>query len=400
MKKIVIVCLLNIFFFPFLHAQGYEVSTAANPQWFFIRVNGAGATAGRVVAENNGAVSGEAIQTAGLTAMAKQLWRIEQGTASNTYHIINKYSGKKLDIVYDANKAQRIAVATETPSTEWRIIGSSGNYFLRVTTQPAGGTSGAVNLMQTGSENDYSLRFITSTSGEANAQFRFLAFRSYPIASTPDEIAWLRIQNVKTSLSGKCLTETAANSSNAPFLMANQAEGDFSQQWKIVLKAEPFETGRVDFINRATGRTIATHPVYDAHYYLQATGEGNESEGWRLQALDNSNYAITSGPLEAEWFWNASTDNELPVNYSPSLEKEQGFRWSFSLVEAVGTGIRQPETQSGVHIYVRDKTIQVESDSPYIVTNLSGLRMKNNHPLPTGVYLVTVKGKTTKVPVR
>lgn len=378
------------------------VSTADNPKWFFIRVKGSGATAGLVITENNGAVAGETIKNGGFAETGKQLWRIEARATSTptagTYCIINKFSGKKLDIAYNASKAKRIAVASETPLTEWRII---NNYNLRAATEPAGGTSGHCYLLQTGSEESYSLIFSSSSAiSDDNAKFEFWAYGSFPVISTGDEIAWLRIQNAKTSLAGKCLADAGDATANGPFLMVDQAENDLSQQWKIVLKNAPSESGRVDFVNRATGRSIGTSTIYNTYYYLQAFTGSEANEGWRIQALSGALYEIASGSLTGAWFWNATADGESPRLYSGSPDKEQGYAWQFSLVEETATGIQRPEIPYNIKVYTRDRFIYVEGTDRYTIVNICGLRMPNNRQLPVGVYLVNVNNQTIKVLVK
>jgi hypothetical protein len=395
--------LICAFFCSMAQAQKYEVSTADNPKWFFIRTKGAGATSGLVIAENNGAVVGETLKTGWLTEISKQLWRIENGSSQNFYCLVNKSSGKKLDIVYDASRAERIAVISETPSTEWRLVGSTGGaYLLRATTEPAGGKTGDYYLTQAGQAKGYSFIFSASTTN-VNAQFDFVAYNSLPLISMgEDETAWLQIQNAKTSLSGKCLADAGDAAANGPFLMVDQAGNDFSQQWKIVPNNLSSESGRVDFVNRATGRAIGTNPVYDIYYYLQGFTLSGESAGWRINTLGNALYEIASGAISASWFWNATADGEAPRIYSGSPDKEQGFTWRFSLVEEqIKTGIQRPaEVPADVRIYARDRVIRVEGTNQYTITNICGLRMPNNRQLPVGVYLVNVYNKTIKVLVK
>jgi hypothetical protein len=396
-------CLVCVLFSTVAQAQRFEesmVSTADHPKWFVIQVRGLDATAGLIVTENNGAITGETLKTVGSAEISKQLWRIESGTSTTpkTYHIINKLSGKKLDIAYSASRTKRIAVVSETPLTEWRII---NNYNLRAVTEPDGGIAGQCYLLQTGSEDSYSLIFTSAASiSNDNAKFEFWSQNSLPQISTEDETVWLRIRNAKTSLTGKYLADVGDATTNGPFLMVDSAN-DLSQQWKIVLKSAPAESGRVDFVNRATGRAIGTGTVYDTYYYLQAFTGSEENEGWRLQAQNsNALYEIASGSLTGAWFWNATADGEAPRRYSGSPDKEQGYAWQFSLVEEATTGVQPPEIQSHVRVYTRDRSIYVEGADRYTITDICGLRVPNNRQLPVGVYLVNVNSETIKVLVR
>ncbi|MDR0733109.1 MAG: RICIN domain-containing protein [Dysgonamonadaceae bacterium] len=403
-KSHIFLCFMCFFFGNAVQAQKFEESMASvadNPQWFIIQVKGAGATAGLAITENNGAIAGEAFKIGGHTEIAKQLWRIEPGTGSatyKTYRIINKFSGNKLDIAYNAGKAKRTAVAVETPLTEWRIV---NNYNLRATTEPAEGTTGYCYLTQTGGEDAYSFIFSpVSAISNDNAKFEFWSLNSLPLVSTENEIAWLRIRNAKTSLAGKYLTDAGDATANSPFLMLDRADNDHSQQWKIVSKNAPDESGRVDFVNRATGRAVGTATVYNAYYYPQAFTGLEENEGWRILSLNNALYEIASGSLSGAWFWNGTTDGEPPRVYSGKPDPEQGYAWSFSLVDETATGIQSPVTLPNIRIYTHNRVIYVEGTNQYAITNICGLRVPNNRQLPIGMYLVTVGNKTTKVLVK
>jgi hypothetical protein len=386
-------------------AQRFEESTADNPKWFYIRVRGAGATAGLVITERAGVVTGETLQTELSTGIDQQLWRVEAGETSSPtakcYRIINKASGKKLDIAYDAGRTKRIAVASETPLTEWRIV---NNTNLRAATEPAGGTSGQVYLTQTDSDGDYLLTFAASSGiTNDNAKFDFWAYGSFPLICSGNAVAWLRIHNAKTSLSGQCLADVGDAAPQGPFLMVEQAADDHSQQWKIVYANPPADPDRVDFVNRATGRAIGTTTVYDMYYYLQAFTVPEVNEGWRIEALSGALHQIASGSPTAAWFWNAmamADGEQPPLFYEGSPDKEQGFAWQFSLVEEKTTGIRRPEVSSNIKVYTRDRYIYVEGADSYTITNVCGMRMPHHRPLPAGVYIVNTDNNTIKVLVQ
>jgi hypothetical protein len=384
-----------------VQAQQFEVSTEDNPKWFIIRVMGADETAGLVITENGNTVVGNPLTMGGFAELNKQLWRIEQGTGTapaNTYRIINRSSGKHLDIAYDAAKQKRIAVVSKTPTTEWRIVNNGLN--LRATTEPSEGTAGHYYLMQTGRTENYALVFTTSSSiTNANAKFEFWLPNTFPLVSDGKDTAWLRIQNAKTALAGKSLADVGDTAPNGPFKLVDAVANDHTQQWKIVLKGAPAESGRVDFINRATGRTIGTGTVYDRYYYLHAFSETEAHEGWRIQALSDGLYEIASGTLTGAWYWSGTTAGDPPRFHTGSSDTEQGFAWRFQVEELPSTGFQPVETPD-VRIYPRDRFIYVEGADRYTITNLYGLRMPNNQPLPVGIYLVTVHNKTTKVIVK
>ncbi|MDR2683469.1 MAG: hypothetical protein LBB64_06345, partial [Dysgonamonadaceae bacterium] len=176
---------------------------------------------------------------------------------------------------------------------------------------------------------------------------------------------------------------------------------DHSQQWKIVSHPAASESGQVDFVNRATGRTIGTQTVYnDRFYYLQAITGAPAGEGWQIRSLNNGLYEIASGASTAAWYWNAAAGDESPHVYSGSPDKEQGFAWQFSLVEEFIPGLRQPEMPAGVRISVQDRVIRVEGVASYTIINIYGMHMPTHQPLPAGVYLVNIPDKTIKVLVK
>ncbi|MDR2621318.1 MAG: hypothetical protein LBC48_01905 [Dysgonamonadaceae bacterium] len=381
----------------------FETSTASSPQWYFIQVKGTGDNAGKVVTEVNGQAVGLPVET-GLAAKAKQLWRIElvPNSSPTRYEIINKYSGNKLDIRYDAELGERIAIVSETPFTVWTIQVSSGNYYyLRVATQPEGGVSGAGYLTQSGTSLN-SVLYFTKSYTVADAQFQFVSIDA-PIVSEDGETAWFSIHNAKSSLEEQCLTEVETPATTGVQLTIQLAMQDFTagnlrQQWKIV--PIPASGGAVNFVNRQTGHVISTTPVYDIYDY--ACYADQETTGWTIGELGNDQYEVRTGTADGEKYWYAATNGESSGNYRKGASLNTGFAWKFQFRdEETFTAIDTPEPEyDDNRIVVRNKRIYVESAGPYRIYTIHGIRVNENRELPAGIYLVTIKNQTTKVLVR
>jgi hypothetical protein len=377
-------------------AQPFEPSDATAPEWYFIQVKGTGENVGKVVTEINGKVFGLPMET-GLAAKAKQLWRIETvpDTDPVRYEVINKYSGKKLDIMYDAFLNERIAITGETSSTVWTIQQLYGNYyFLRIVTQPSGGVNGTVYLTQGGDALNSALYFMKTSSD--NAHFQFVSINT-PIVSNDDETAWLGIQSAQSDLSGKYLTEVeTAGDIQLSMQAQNLTIDSHRQQWKIV--DNPEVEGSVNFVNRATGHLISSAPVYDIYNYAQYTTV--ENTGWTIDYLENDQYEVRTGNLDTGKYWYAATEGEASADYVAGASLNTGFAWKFRLKdEDIPDAIYIPEYDN-IRVYAKNRRIYVEGADQYRVYTVYGTNVNGNSELPVGIYLVTVKNKTTKVLVK
>ena len=144
-----------------LQAQSL-VSTETAPYWFCIQVQGiiSDGTADLVLTAEGDRVFGRPITTATeLPELTKQLWRIELSSGTDNYAIVNRASGKKLSAAYDAELGIRVAILSDTPSTEWTIkTVSSGRYYFEAITQPSGGQTNA-RILALKKENNFALTF-------------------------------------------------------------------------------------------------------------------------------------------------------------------------------------------------------------------------------------------------
>jgi hypothetical protein len=396
MKQLIIAILICAFAGAKTYAQPFETSDATTPKWYFIQVKGTGDNAGKVVTEEDGKAIGRSV--AGLADRAKQLWRIETTNNASQWVIINKYSGKKLDVSYDADLGERIAVVSETPATEWTTKLIAGNYcWLRIVKQPSGGVSGAGYLTQSGSSLHSALYFTKTDANnpDDNAQFQFVSIDA-PVLSDNYGTVWFAIRNAQNGGTDKCLTEIETTE-NIKFSMQDFASTNRRQQWKIV--SNPGQNGSVNFVNRETGHLISSTPVYDlSYYYVQYAG--SEGAGWSIDELGNNQYEVRTGPAAAGNYWYAATDGQPTAMYTKGASLNTGFAWKFQFCdEEILTAIEAPQ-QDRIRVYVQDRRIYVEGADQYRVYTVYGTTVNANGQLPVGVYLVTTKNKTTKILVK
>jgi hypothetical protein len=159
----------------------------------------------------------------------------------------------------------------------------------------------------------------------------------------------------------------------------------------------------LDFINRATGNAIHTNTRFDRYYYLNFTNNPVESDGWNLESLGNGQFSIfTKTPEGVVNYWYATTPNEPTTEYTNGYVLNSLYAWKFSWAdEENSTSIKKPSlNEEGIRIYSYDKRIIVEGNSDFRITTVYGAPVPRNEYLPTGIYLVTVKGRTTKVLVK
>lgn len=390
--------MLSIFFCFTVKAQAPEPSTEANPKWYFIQVLGEDTRANRVFTSDNDLVVGqERYRTMDLTKLDKQLWRLE--SSGINYAIINKSTGKKLNVSYNANSKLRVASLSNEPSTLWRLIKNGSNYNIRMVTQPSEGTSGEIYATQS-NKLSYAVIFGSSTS-DANARFKFVAYNDYiPEISTDSKTVWYNIITGKTGSNGKCITNIANPSDpDIKFSIEDVKDNNDNQLWKLIRKSAEADDERVQLVNKASGRIISPEAIYNEYYYAQFTNNMDEGKGWQINFMESGQCEIYGTAKDGTTrYLNAASANEKPETYIPGYSENTGFAWSFKKAGS-GTSILEIDN-SNVIIYSNNKRIYVEGANDYTIRNIYGVTLSNTIDLTTGVYLVTVKGKTTKVLVR
>lgn len=381
-------------------AQLPKQSTEENPIWYYVKVVGvsAGNTDNRVLTASGEDVLGLPVSFE-MSDMEYQLWRFEVVTIGEErgYQIVNKATKKKLSAIYDSAKKVRKAVVSDDPTTVWRFPNASAPYNIKMSIEPTGGTSGSVYLLQTGSTQNYELRFGGSSYVSSNNALFTFELNNNPMISTDEHIVWMNIKNAKT---GNYLTDESLGS-DASFSMKAliDEDGITPQQWKLIKK----DNGRIDFVNRATGNVIHTKTHFERYYYLLNTNNTTDSDGWNLEPLGKSQFAASTTNQDGIVnYWYATTPDEATSSFVAESAQNSSFAWTFSIAfEEKGSSIDDPILgDDGIRIYPCDRRICVEGCDDYRIYTVYGIPVLRNEYLPTGIYLVTVKGKTTKVLVK
>ena len=394
---------LSVLFSGKVAAQFPTQSTEANPVWYYIKVIGSGNTADRVLTATGDRVKGLPVSY-DFDTMSRQMWRFEIGEMEDArgYVVTNKATKQKLSVAWDEPTGQRMAVVRDDPSTVWRFLasGSEGKnivYNIWMSIEPSEGVAGNINLYQTTATYDYTLSF-TASSNRANNNARFAFERNEnPIASTDTQITWMYLQNTKTK---NYLTDESIEEEARFSLVADLNESFLSsQQWKLVYN----DDDRINFINRATGNIISTKTHFDRYYYLFNTADPAESGGWNLEPLGSNQFAIsTTTPEGLVNYWYATTQDEPTTPYTPGYVLNTPYAWMFTVAEEQDlTGINEPSVrENDIRAYSYNKRIYVDGEPDFRIISVYGTPILRNENLPTGIYLVTVKGKTTKVLVK
>ena len=367
-------------------------STEANPKWYYIQVKGVGLTANRVLTEVDGQVLGQPLNTAHIDSISMQLWRFEIPSGASGYRIINKYSKKQLTVVFDAANNLRRPALTDNSPTIWSFPTSSttGYKYLRILNEPEEGASGDIYLSQTLNQG-YAYKLVKDANRTTNNELFRCVLNEIPVVSTDNATIWMNIRNPQTN---KYLTDAGMN-----FTLESQSSS-LTQQWKILAK----ENGNVDFVNRSTGNIVSTETNLNKYYFINYTAGPEESVGWKYVPASGSTNQYEVSTTAANGvisYWNATTDGQATEIYSSGNTANSTYAWIFSWVEEVYTGISLPAASSdNIRVYSVNRRIYVDGCDEYRITSISGMQLRKNLELPVGIYLVTVKGKTTKILVK
>lgn len=389
-------------------------SSAETPLWYYIQVKGESDRADLVYTVEDDKVYGRAISTADdLGEMDKQLWRFENNGTS--YVIINKATGKKLDLSHDTNKNITVGITSDSPSTNWLLQESStASYFNIVATTPLEGRSGTIYSHQANNyaSRNYVIMFESSSyKSSVHSLFRFV-YCEYPVpqVSTGSKEIWYVIASGKPGLTDRCITDvTGQNLTDVKFSMDEIVAGNYAQQWKIVNVNET----EVQFVNRATGNIMQKEAVYNRYYYTQPAPYSSDASGWVISYAGERQYEMSGYNADGiQVYMNATSDEKETDIYLQGNAKNTGFAWTFKKPQGMSlnlapqqimttetTGLDN-EIVTGIRIGVSDRRIIVIGADDYTIRNISGIVMNNGTELPVGIYLVTVNGKTTKILVK
>jgi hypothetical protein len=378
-----------------LNTAAQSSSTEANPKWYYIQVKGLGLTANRVLTEVDGQVLGQPLNTSHIDSISKQLWRFEIPSGTTAYRIINKYSQKQLTVVFDAVNNLRRPALTDNSTTIWSFTSAITGYkYMRIVNEPEEGVQGDIYLSQTFNQG-YACKLVSLANRTTDNEYFRCVLNEIPVASTGDATVWMNIRNPKTN---KYLTDAVSSAPGTNFTLESQSNSQ-AQQWKITAK----ENGNVEFVNRATGNLISTATRLDKYYYVDYAADPAGNTGWKyaLASGGDGQYEVYStGDDSVISYWNATTNGQAPDVYSAGSTANSTYAWIFSWVEETRTGIHSPVVWDNIRVYSKDKRIYVEGCDEYRIITVSGMPVRKNIELPLGIYLVTVKGKTTKILVK
>ena len=398
-KKLFFVLLcLTTFFCQKIAAQEQlpTVSTAENPVWYYCKVKGTGTRVDRILMVANNDVYGRflsSITTA--TQRNNCLWRFEK--SGNAYVIINKQTNKKLSVRTDATKNIDVATVEENPDVTWEINPYNDSFQIKA-------SSGKYIYQADDSSNRNFLIMLSAAGTSANANYTFLPYNDeLPEISDTKDI-WYYIFSGNPEYKNKCITDINETGSGiVKFEIQDKQENNNYQQWKLI-KPINATNDNVHFVNRATNNIIQTRYDFDGYYNVQSTDNAENSNGWQLTFINLDQFQI-SGKDETEitGYLNASLNQgeAAPIPLKTEF-LNSNYSWRFEKAKG-GTSIEEidvPDPFDNIRIYVINKRIVVEGTDDYMLTHISGMRMPKDRELHTGVYLVTIQGKTKSVLVK
>ncbi|MCC8145649.1 MAG: RICIN domain-containing protein [Bacteroidales bacterium] len=402
-KKTLVVLILSIIFGMKIYAQAPVYSTAENPVWQYIQVIGTTDRMDRVFTAEEGRVYGRPMYT-GLdrTSIDKQLWRLEKVT-STSIMIVNKATGKKLDVEYDSSLRLRVAILNDSPSTNWRFQRNGNNYNMRMLTEPAEGTAGNILAYQgiSTSRRNYIIMFdAASKNSDLNAQFQFITFNnSLPVESNDKEV-WYFIKSAKPGMENQCVTAIA--NPTDPYIKFNLAAKEASnpnQYWKFVKVTEDEENLHYYIQNKATREIISTEIILDKYFYVQNTTDMQEGYGWQFISINKEQFELRGKDGTAVRYLNAASSDTKSETYLAGRSENTGFAWTFEWAEGE-VGITNPVINEEIRVTSEEKRIIVFGTDDYTVWNIYGSQVGKNVALPTGIYLVVINGEARKVIVK
>ncbi|MDR0428318.1 MAG: hypothetical protein LBH12_06905 [Dysgonamonadaceae bacterium] len=408
--KFMICLMLSLFLSISLYAQP-SYSTAENPVWYYIQVQGEGVSEDLVFTlDDNGRVYGrEKAETLDRSTINQQLWRIEK--SGSQMYVFNKATNKQLDVVYDTQLRIRVvSTVTGEPSTKWRLAKSGDYYTLQIVTEPTEGVSGAKFAYQsTATARNFVIMFeMEAKKNDANALFRFLEYKeeNTPVASEGANETWFFIKTAKDGVLERGVTAYSnPTDPEITFGLDSIVKTNENQYWKFVKKADS-AVEKYHLINKATGKIIGTDVILNRLFYVQPAGQLDDSNGWQTILINGDQFELKgvadNGIIR---YMNAASASEGSSDiYNPKKSLNTGFAWTFINVndyELPITSINNPnDNNTDVRVYSENNRIIVKGSDDYIVRNISGVQLAKNSYLQTGIYFVTVNGKTVKVLVR
>lgn len=382
-----------------VRAQLPEVGTAENPKWYYIQVLGEDARKDRVftATEGTATVYGQPIiVSSDMDEVSTQLWRFELD--GSVYNIVNKATGKSLDVTYDADIDISKAILSETSSVGFKLNPLGNYYQIESTKAPAGGIQSEVYLHQanTGGGRNYAVMMVNTTwSSGVNSSFHFVPFEDFSIEFSTDELCtFYQLVSAKADYNGQCMAEDTE--AEYPLVLKTTDAADHSQQWMVRKKSA--DGTLVELVNRATGHTLQTSSTRTGAFnqpVLETVVDA--SNGWALDYLGYAQYTISGEEEDGiVRYLNASPATAAaPEAYDADALKDSGFGWKFRKVD-ISTGLREIVSEKPA-VRVENGRILVDGASDYRVYTLDGKAVSAQARLLPGIYIVHAGGTATKV---
>jgi hypothetical protein len=395
------------FFFSIANAQLPVASTEEDPVWYYIQVLGdeSDGRANRVFTASGTQVLGQAITTAASPVEKnRQLWRFEQ--SGDTYTVLNRASGKKLDITFNSSKGISVAALSNKPLTRWQFVKNGNYYNIKATVAPAGGEASKIYAHQANNYDNRNYVIMFENSGynsTNNSRFQFVLYEDVSIELSSDEYSvWYFITSAKPEYRNKGITDVVNNAlPDIKFSLENISANNDRQLWKAIKKSNAATDKHIHFVNKATGNLIQTHSIYNNYYYFtQATGREDQSNGWIANYLGGKQFEIygTENDGVTRYLSASSRNQPRPDVLTGENTKDTGFAWILKKADdfsAINNLSPKP-----VRISVKENRIIVDGSSNYVIRNLQGIQICRNIALPAGIYFVTLDNQTFKIFVK
>ncbi|MDR3365444.1 MAG: DUF4832 domain-containing protein [Prevotellaceae bacterium] len=336
-------------------AQLPDASTAADPIWYYIQVQGVDSDAERVgrvltVLSGDSKVYGRLKTTSTDEAeLGKQLWRFEQSGSS--YVVINKATNKKLDVAYYSEKSISVASLSDSPAIGWKLSAGGSGYSFQATAAPSGGDGGKTYIHQANNWDgrDFVMMLETTTYISSFAFVPFKEFR-FDVSDGSNEF-WYFVTSAKPGYEGRCVTAVAGS---ATLSLESAAAGNAHQQWKIVEKSSDGAGKRLQLVNRATGSAISTAVAAVGNYACpQLAANLSADNGWIMTHLGSGQYEVSDVRSDSSAvYWNASLSSEAqPDLYVAGSSLGAGFAWIFEKADTYAPPT-SPSAETGLFLSV------------------------------------------------
>jgi len=376
-----------------------EVSTDAAPKWYYIQVVGEDARKDRVftAVENSDAVYGRPmVNSTNYDEVSPQLWRFE--ASGQGYAIINKSTGKCLDVTYDSALDISKVVLSDEPTVSFSLVPYGDSFQITCSKAPAGGIESEVYLHQAneGGGRDFVIMLVNTTwSNTVNSSFHFVEFVDFTVErSTESRYVYYQVRNSRYP--DLCMTQIP--SADYPLQLAAPLDNDYTQQWYVTDSGN----GQIRLVNRATDHTLLSSSVPYKAFNMPLLEMVQNSAGARImQYLGMGRYAIGGEEEDGIVRWlNASPEStDAPEGYDEETAGDKGFGWTFHQV-GTATAIEQTAVAAGgVKIDGRRIVATNPNDRLRVFTS-DGREVSAGNALGRGVYIVLVNGQASKVLIR